>query len=200
MTFGRPSRTLAPLVLLCSALPSAAAPAVGPPPRGLFLGYELTEMSMNRFRNFAGEAGYRFGPRYRLRLSAMEVDVTERDLAGWWSAAVDGRGVRGYLRAYELHGDRFLTRSWYVGANAGYIANSFEHVTLAQRLDNRTLTAGIGVGYSRSDLFGVRHLQLDVSMPIRYYFDDIAETHLGSARVRAHKVVPNTWVFLGYGF
>jgi hypothetical protein len=92
VTFTRPSRTLAPLVLLCSALPSAAAPAVGPPSRGLFLGYELTEMSMNRFRNFAGEAGYRFGPRYRLRLSAMEVDVTERDLAGWWSAAVDGRG------------------------------------------------------------------------------------------------------------
>jgi hypothetical protein len=67
-------------------------------------------------------------------------------------------------------------------------------------VDNRTLTAGIGVGYSHSDLFGVRHLQLDVSMPIRFYFDDIAEIGLGSARVRAHKVVPNTWVFLGYGF
>lgn len=180
--------------------PAATAPPPGWPDGRAFVGYELTEMSMNRFRHFAGEAGYRFGPRYRLRVSVMEVDVTERDLAGWWSASVDGPGVRGYFRAYELHADRFLGRSWYVGGNLGYIANTFEHVTLPVRLANRTLTAGVGAGYSHAGLFGVRRLYLDVSMPIRFYFDGIEETPLGAATVRAHRVVPNTWIFVGYRF
>jgi hypothetical protein len=210
----RSTRALIAAGLLCCPGPLVAQAAQGEPSpvqvptparassreAGAFVAYEITEMSMNRFRNFAGEAGYRFGSKYRLRVSVMEVDVTERDLAGWWSASVEGKGVEGYLRAYEAHADRFLTKSWYVGGNVGYIANTFEHVTLPDRLTNRTMTAGIGVGYSRADLFGVKHLHFDISMPIRFYFNEIEETKLGAATVRAHKVVPNTWIFVGYGF
>lgn len=168
--------------------------------RGPFVGYEITEMGMNNFRHFAGEAGFRFGTRYQARLSVMEVAVTERDLAGWWSAAVDGRNVHGYLRGYELHVDRFFRGNWYASANAGYYANEFKHVRLDQRIWNETLTAGVGIGYSRANLFGVRRLHLDVTFPVRYYFDGIDETRLGDAKVNAHKVVPNSWVFVGYRF
>lgn len=157
-------------------------------------------MPVNRFRNFAGELRYRFGDRHQVRLSVMEVDVSERDLAGWWSASVRGEGVKGYFRAYELHADRFFRGNWYVSANAGYIANTFELVTLRDRLRNRTPTAGVGIGYSRSNVFGVKGLSVDFTNPIRYYFDDIKETRLGSATVRAHKFVPNTWLFVGFKF
>ncbi len=85
-----------------------------------------------------------------------------------------------------------------MSANVGYIANTFEHVTLPDRLQNRTMTAGLGVGYSRTGLFGVRHLCLDVTNPVRYYVHRIPETRLGAATVRRHTVVPNTWVFIGY--
>ncbi len=168
--------------------------------RGAFAAYEITEMGMNNFRHFAGEAGFRFGPKHQVRFSVMEVAVTERDLAGWWSAAVEGKGVRGYLRGYEFHADRFFRGNWYLSANAGYYANEFRHVTLPQRIWNETLTAGIGIGYSRANLFGIKHLQFDFTMPIRYYFDGIEKTRLGEATVNVHKVVPNSWVFIGYRF
>jgi len=191
--------------LLCGPAAAVAAadpapPASPAPDRGFSAAYELTEMGMNGFRNFAGELGYRFGARHRVRLSVMEVDVSERDLAGWWSAAVDGKGVEGYLRGYEVHGDRFFKGGWYVSLNAGYYANTFEHVTLPERLSNETLTAGLGIGYSRSRLFGVEHLSINFTNPIRYYFHPIEETPLGSATVRTHKIVPNTWLFVGYAF
>lgn len=186
--------TLACLLSLATPLPVYSSE------RGAFAAYEITEMGMNNFRHFAGEVGFRFGPKHQLRLSVMEVAVTERDLAGWWSAAVDGKGVRGYLRGYELHADRFFHGHWYVSANAGYYANEFRHITLPQRIWNETLTAGVGIGYTKPNLFGIEHLHLDFTMPIRYYFDGIEETKLGSATVNVHKVVPNSWVFIGYRF
>lgn len=195
----------APLLAQPAGSPSEKAPAARPSPtppseRAFGLAYEISEMSINGFRNFAGEMRYRLGERHQVRLSVMEVRVTERDLAGWWSAAVSGEGVRGYFRAYELHGDRFLKGHWYLSANAGYIANTFEHVTLHDRVTNRTPTAGLGIGYARSNLFGVRGLSINVTNPVRYYFHEIKETKLGSATVRAHRFVPNTWLFVGFEF
>lgn len=208
------SLLVAAALLLSGSAPLFAQPRVTEPPgapvarpsptpsteRGLVAAYELSEMSINGFRNFAGELRYRFEGRHQIRLSIMEVRVTERDLAGWWSAAVSGRGVKGYFRAYELHADRFFKGHWYLSANAGYIANTFEHVTLPDRLTNRTPTAGLGIGYARSNLFGIRGLSVNVTNPVRYYFHEIKETKLGSATVRVHKIVPNTWIFVGLRF
>jgi len=192
---------IAPVLLSPLALPALLhGQAPRPTPRGAFVSYEVTEMAVNGFRNFAGEVGFRFGPKHEVRLSVMEVAVSERDLAGWWSAAVAGRGVRGYLRVYEVSVDRFFRGNWYLSANAGYFANEFRHVTLPEKIWNETLASGIGIGYARADLFGVRHLHINLTMPVRYYFNGIAETKLGDATVRTHRVVPNTWLFIGYKF
>jgi hypothetical protein len=72
--------------------------------------------------------------------------------------------------------------------------------TLPGRIWNETPAAGIGIGYSRANLFGIRPLHIDFTMPVRYYFNGIEETKLGDATVRAHKIVPNTWLFIGYKF
>lgn len=45
--------------------------------KGLFVGYELFEMTMNKFTNFTGEVGYRFDNNNILRLSMFEVKLTE---------------------------------------------------------------------------------------------------------------------------
>ena len=169
-------------------------------PRGAFVSYEITEMVVNYFRYFGGEVGFRFDQKHQVRLTVMEVVVSERDLAGWWSAAVEGKGVEGYLRVYEISVDRFFGGNWYAGANAGYIANEFRHVTLPQRIWNETPTIGIAIGYSRANVFGIRHLHINFTMPVRFYFNGIEETKLGDATVRTHKIVPNTWLFIGYKF
>lgn len=156
---------------------------------------------MNRFRNFAGEVGYRFDSRYQVRLTIMEVDLTERHLSSSWEAyAVDGEDVVGYLRGYELHLDRFVLGNWYVGANIGYYADTYEHTELPDRVENETLTLGLGLGYSRANLFGIDHLFFNFALPVRYYFDQIEETKLGDATVREHLVVNNMWLFVGYQF
>lgn len=197
----RQTRALTIALIILLAVPGWLGAQASPPePRGAFVSYEISEMAMNNFRHLAGEAGFRIDRRRQVRLTVMEVAVTERDLAGWWSAAVDGKGVEGYLRVYEISADRFVRGNWYLGANAGYIANEFRHVTLPERIRNETVTVGLAGGYSRANVFGVPHLHINLTMPVRLYLNGIAETRLGTATVRTHRIVPNTWLFIGYQF
>jgi hypothetical protein len=169
--------------------------------RGYFGGYETLEMAMNRFTYFAGEFGYRFDRKNRLRMTVMEVKLTERHLSsGWEAAAVDGRDVEGYLRGYEMHYDRFISKHWYIIANLGYYNDEYNHTELAQNLNNKTMTIGTGVGYKRENLFGVKHLYLNFSVPVRYYFNRIEETRLSETTIRPHVIVNNMWLFFGYEF
>jgi hypothetical protein len=166
--------------------------------QGLFIAYETLEMAMNEFSNFAGEIGYRFGPRYQARLTVMEVALTERHLASKWEAgAVEGGNVEGYLRGYEAHVDRFFAGNWYVSAAVGYYEDRYSHTRLDESLTNRTVTVGSGVGYARANLFGVEGLFFNLDLPVRYYFNPIEETRLGESTVRPHVIVPNTWIFVG---
>lgn len=167
----------------------------------LFVGYETLEMSQNKFRNFAGQIGYRLDSRYRARLTVMEVKLTERHLASKWeSAAVEGRNVEGYFRGYEIHVDRFFSKSWYVSGSVGYYADTYEHTLSEASVKSRTMTVGGGVGFLKRDLFGVKRLSLDASIPVRYYFNHIERTKLGDATIRPHIVVNNIWVFVGFEF
>ena len=81
-----------------------------------------------------------------------------------------------------------------------YYADTYEHTELPVQVENETLTAGFGLGYSRPNLFGMKHLHINFALPVRYYFDGIEETKLGDATVREHFVVNNMWLFLGYRF
>lgn len=168
---------------------------------GFFVAYETLEMSMNEFSNFAGEIGYRFGPKYQARLTVMEVSLTERHLSSKWeAAAVDGKQVQGYMRGYEVHLDRFFAGNWYVSAGVGYYEDTYEHTVLDASLKNRTFTAGGGIGYARTNLFGIEGLYLNFDVPVRYYFNRIDETRLGESTVRPHVVVNNIWLFVGFKF
>jgi hypothetical protein len=167
----------------------------------VFMGYEALEMSMNRFRNFAGQLAYRLDSRHRARLSVMEVKLTERHLSSKWeAAAVDGNNVEGYLRGYEAHLDRFFSKNWYVSGSVGYYEDTYQHTLSEALLENRTPTVGAGVGFLKRDLFGVKGLSLDASLPVRYYFNRIEKTKLGDATIRPHVVVNNLWLFVGLEF
>src|SRR5574341_464533 len=99
MTASRLVRRNMPIVLLAVAAGTVQGQS---PDRCFFVGYETLEMSMNKFKNFAGEVGFRLSPKHQLRLTVMEVDLTERHLASKWeSAAVKGPNVEGYFQGYE---------------------------------------------------------------------------------------------------
>jgi hypothetical protein len=186
------------IMVLALTLASMQAQAQSPP-EGVFVAYEALEMAMNEFRNFAGEVGYRFGPKWQARLTMMEVNLTERHLASKWeSAAVDGPDVTGYMRGYEAHLDRFFAGNWYLSGAAGYYEDSYRHTVLDASIHNRTLTVGAGIGYSRSNLVGVERLYLNLHVPVRYYFNPIEETKWGETRILPHVVVNNVWLFVGF--
>lgn len=171
--------------------------------KGMFIGYETLEMSMNKFQNFAGEVGYRINPKYQLRLMIGEVKLTERHLSSEWEAyAVDGENVEGYFRIYELNFDRFLfkRKTWYAGANMAYVRDKYQSLISDDHIDNETVTAGFVIGYKKTNLFGVEHLYINASIPFRYYFNSIPEMQWGETTIREHKFVNNIWLFLGYNF
>lgn len=169
--------------------------------RGYFAAYETLEMAMNNFQNFAGEVGYRFDQKNQMRLTIMEVKLTERHLSsGWEAAAVDGSDVEGYFQGYEVFYDRFIFKHLYVSASLGYYHDTYEHTKSDERLANKTFTMGTGIGFTTSNLFGVKHLYLNFSIPVRYYFNPIEETMMGETTIRPHVVVSNIWLFLGFKF
>ncbi len=168
-----------------------------------FLGYETLEMTMNKFQNFAGEVGYRINPRHQVRLAIGEIKLTERHLSSdWEAAAVDGDNVEGYFRIYELNYDRFFGKRklFYVSGSAGYVNDKYKHLISDRRIDNHTATVGLGVGFQKMNLFGIRHLYINASIPFRYYFNDIPEQQWGDTTIEKHQFVNNIWFFVGYGF
>ncbi len=188
--------------LVVCALPGVAgaqSESSSPPPsEGLSIGYELMEMAMNRFQYFAGEAGYAFNDRYRVRLTAMEVNLTERHLSNEYeAAAIDGDGVSGYFRGYELHLQRRMWRGLYLSGAVGYAGDRYEHEESGDELVSHTPTVGIGVGYRWKNPLSIPHLYFDLAVPVRYYINPIDETPLGDATVRPHVVVNNIWLFIG---
>lgn len=172
-------------------------------PTGFFAGYETLEMSMNEFKNFAGEIGYRFDALNQVRLMIGEVDLTERHLSSSWEAvAVDGDDVEGYFRIYELYYDRSFseTSNWYYSGSVAYVRDEYDHLISDNKIDNETATVGFAIGYQKYNLFGIEHLYVNASMPFRYYFNDIPKTTWGETKILDHKFVNNLWLFVGYKF
>ncbi|MBW1294967.1 hypothetical protein [Aquimarina litoralis] len=168
-----------------------------------FVGYETFEMTMNKFQNFAGEVGYRFNEKHQMRLMIGEVNLTERHLSSKWeSAAVDGDNVEGYFRIYELYYDRYFgkRKNFYYSGSIAYVKDEYNHMISTNRLVNETATVGFAIGYRKENIFGIKHLYTNISIPFRYYFNNIPETQWEGATINAHRFVNNFWFFIGYQF
>ena len=158
-------------------------------------------MGANRFQYFAGDIGFRLSDKSQLRFVVMEVNLTESHLSDdFWAQIIDGEGVTGYMRGYELNYDRFVWRGLYYMINIGYIDMEFESVDLPLRYRNKTFSIGSGIGY-RIDLpiFDNRFF-INPSIPIRFLTSPFEERNLGSGTVQAFDIAPSVWVFMGFRF
>lgn len=165
----------------------------------IFVAFELFELSMNDFEKYAGEIGYRLNDSYQLRLTFMDIKLSERHLSSAEAVAIDGPNVEGVFRGYEVNLDKYFTKHWYFSLNLGHYTDIYRHQILTdQRLKNNTFTVGTGVGFFKNNPFGIRNAYVNFNVPLRYYFDSIEETMLGDTRVREHSVVNNFWLFIGF--
>ncbi len=167
------------------------------------IGYELLEMSMNKFQHFAGEIAYSIDSKHQLRLMIGEVKLTEQHLSSKWQAvAVDGDDVEGYFRIYELYYDRFFgnRKNFYYSGSAAYVRDKYVHLISDNKIDNESGTIGFAIGYRKTNLFSINGLYINASMPFRFYFNDIPKQTWGETEILPHKFVNNIWFFIGYKF
>ena len=185
--------TLFLFILSCSTIKA--------PKPGVFVGYELVEMSLNEFDEFAGEVGYNFDSINQIRLIRMQVNLKERHLEGDEASAVTGSGVSGEFNGWELSYDRYLFGgNYFLSLNTGQYEFNYKHTDLPLKSENDSRSYGIGFGHTDNDLFGVQGLYLTFSYSLRMLVDKVDKKILGSATVNELKSLDNIWFFLGYKF
>ena len=163
--------------------------------------YEILEMSVNNFKYFSGDLGYQLDKNTKLRLAIMEVKLSERHLADdVWAQIVTGNNITGYMRGYELNIDYFAWKGLYFMANTGVIHMAFEHTQTKESYSNTTFALGSGFGYKYNLPFADERIYLNLSIPIRYFFNPVRETRLGTSTVNEITLAPSIWLFVGVEF
>ena len=168
-----------------------------------FIGYETLEMSMNSFEYFAGTVGYRIDSKNQVSIIAMDVNRSEHHLSsGWQAMGVVGGHVTGRFRTAEINYDRFFgkRKNWYYGLHVGYKNDQFNYLLGPQKINNHTILAGPQFGFQKMNLFHVKHLYLNFTVPFHYYFNPIPAQQWGDTKIREFKFINNIWLFVGYNF
>lgn len=161
--------------------------------------YEILEMSVNNFRYFAGDVAYTLSEHQQLRFVVMEVALSERHLADdVWSKIAEGPNLTGYMRGYEITLDHFVTKRFYVMLNAAFIHLDFEHMVTKQQYRNDTFSLGTGFGYKWNLPILNERIFINPSIPIRYFFNPVEETIMGTSKINAITLAPSVWLFIGY--
>lgn len=167
----------------------------------VFAAYELGEAAFNKFQSFSGEIGIRFPNNHQLRMTHMNVGLTEQHLSSGFAGAVDGDDVEGDFFGFELFYDFPIRwKGLYIAPSVGYYRNKYRHKSLPESLSNRSATLGLGISYQEIDIFKVKGLYYRFSIPMRTHLNPIKETSLGSTLVKNNSFDNNIWVFIGYEF
>ncbi|WNJ19162.1 hypothetical protein [Pontibacter sp. G13] len=166
-----------------------------------FVALEVGEALFNSMQSISGEVGLRFPNRHQLRLTHMNVWLTEGHLSSGFAGAVKGEGVEGRFLGFEVFYDFLIwKKGLYLGPSVGYYRNSYTHTKLDSELSNRSATIGAAISFQEIDLFRVKGLYYRVSIPFRTPLNPIEETPMGNAIVSDNRLDNNIWLFIGYEF
>lgn len=166
-----------------------------------FIAYELGEAVFNDFQSISFEVGARFNNDHLIRLVHMNVDLTETHLSSSFAQAVKGSNVEGSFFGFELIYDFPITwNTLYIGPSAGYFTNKYNHTILDEFVNNSSSTLGLSISYRERNIFGIKGVYFNFSLPMRVSLNPIEETYLGDAIVSNSTFENNIWLFIGYEF
>lgn len=166
----------------------------------VFVGYEFGQMAFNEFQNFAGEVGYSLENNASIRLSFLNVALSERHLSSSEAGAVDGDNIEGLWRGAELLYDFPVTKHIFVSPSAGHFDSKYSHTVLDQSIRKKSLTAGVALSYRENGIFGINSLYLRFSVSYRHYFNPFQRTTLGDSVVTGGSSEVTPALFVGYHF
>jgi len=167
---------------------------------GWFVGYEFGEMAFNDFKNIAGEVGYTFENKQSLRLSYLNILLSERHLSSSEASAVDGDNVEGLWRGADIYYDFPIKNNYFVSPYVGYYDMKFSHTVLAESVRYKTASAGFAVSYFGDSILGVDELYWRFSLTFGYFFNELDKTTLGETVVNGGSVNFIPQIFVGYDF
>lgn len=172
----------------------------------IFVGYDLGQMAFNEFQNFAGEIGLKTQKDHMIRFAYQNVKLTEAHLSSSFGGAVDGNNVTGLWHGYGLLYDipiyRFKNGKGfaYGGVAAGYHKNSYQHTKLDESFEHETALVGFDIGFRENDIFKIKGLYINFSIPFLFNLNKIEETKLGDATINSDVLTQSIAFFVGYEF
>lgn len=166
-----------------------------------FIGYELGEAVFNKFQSISGEIGIKFKNNHMVRLTHMNVSLTEEHLSSNFAGAVEGNNVEGTFFGFEGFYDfPLFLNGLYISPSCGYYRNEYSHTVLDQNFENKSPTVGVSVSYKETNIFGIKGLYYMFSFPMRTPINPIKETTLGDTIISNNTFDNNIWLFIGYEF
>lgn len=165
-----------------------------------FVAYELGEMAFNDFKNFAGEVGYNFDNGRSLRLSYMNVALTEQHLSSSSVAAVDGDNVEGLWQGFDIYYDYPIPYNFFISPSIGYHDTEYSHVLLDESVRHRTATLGLAFSYLGDDVLGIDELYWRFTVTVNRRLDPFDDTMLGDSTVTGGSWDYYPQLFIGYVF
>lgn len=166
-----------------------------------FVAYELGEAAFNKFQSISGEVGVKFRNDHLLRLTHMNVNLTEAHLSSDFVVVVDGSDVEGKMFGFEVFYDfPVLLEGLHLGPSFGYYINEYNHTVLDESVKENSATIGLGISYREENIFGLKGLYYTLSLPLRIHFDPMEKTKLGDTTIYGNQFDSNIWFFVGYQF
>jgi len=172
----------------------------------IFVGYDLGQMAFNRFQNFAGEIGVKTKNDHIIRFAYQNVKLTEAHLSSSFAGAVDGENVTGLWHGYGLLYDIPVYRLKngkgfaYGGVAVGYHRNFYQHIILDESFEHKTALVGFDIGFREKDIFNVKGLYINFSVPFLFNLNKIEETKLGDTTINSDVLSQSIAFFIGYEF
>ena len=165
-----------------------------------FAGYELGEMALNRFRHFAGEAGYVFENRQAVRVSIMNVALSERHLSSSEASAVNGNNVEGRWRGLDVYFDFPVFSNFYLSPSIGYHDTQYTHTILNESVTHNSGSAGVALSYVGNDVLGFTQLYWRLSLTYKYFFNSQSDASLGDTMINGGSSEFVPLLFIGHRF
>ncbi len=166
-----------------------------------FVGIELGEAAFNKFQSLSGEIGIRFSNDQMVRLTHMNVKLTEEHLSSGFAGAVDGDRVKGSFFGFEAFYDfPVLWKGLYLSPSLGYYRNEYQHLDLDENIRNKSVTIGAAISYRETNVLRLGGLYYMISIPMRLSLHPINETRLGEATINDSTFDNNIWLFVGFEF
>ncbi|MEM6830771.1 MAG: hypothetical protein AAF551_09670, partial [Bacteroidota bacterium] len=171
-----------------------------------FIAYDLGQAVYNRFQSISGEVGLRLSNDRLIRITHMNVNYVEAHLERKKAIPLispqEGGDVEGSIFGFEtfyslpVYKRPGRKEALYLSPSFGYYKKKYWHTKLNERFSNRSFLVGLEISYREYDLFKVKGLYYNVTLPLRFNFTPHGKRMLGETKILGDRIDTNSMFFV----